>query len=362
MTSTNEAVATDPLVLSQDVARREVDDVFVRFLEGARRTCDDEGWRYGLDTVEEFLLGSGKRVRPTFCHLGWRSAEGGSDAGIVAVAAALEMFHAFALIHDDVMDRSDTRRGRPTVHVSLAGQHDRLGWRGDAAQFGRSAAILWGDLCLTWADQLFHSAGLPAERMQPAFETFRAMRSEVLLGQYLDIRGEAVVAEPAACYRILLLKSARYTVERPLQIGARLAGADERILGILSRYGVALGVAFQLRDDVLGVFGDDGETGKSAMTDLRDGKSTVLMAMTRQAASAPQLEVLDRWHGNPDLDDAGAAELRQVIVDTGSLREVERVIDERTEESVAALADAGLPADAGQALTTMAWTLGHRTR
>lgn len=362
MTGINEAIATDPLELSRDIARREVDDVLVRFLEETRRTCDDEGWRYGLDTVETFLLGSGKRVRPMFCHLGWRSGGGRTGPGIVAVAAALEMFHTFALIHDDVMDRSDTRRGRPTVHVSLAGQHERLGWKGEAAQFGRSAAILWGDLCLTWADQLFHSAGLPPERMRPAFDTFRLMRSEVLLGQYLDIRGEAAVVEPAACYRILLLKSARYTVERPLQIGAKLAGADDTTLKALSGYGEALGVAFQLRDDVLGVFGDDAETGKSAMTDLRDGKSTVLMAMTRQAASPAQLEVVDRWHGNPDLDDQGAAELRQVIVDTGSLREVERVIDERTEESVAALAGGGLPTDACQALTDMAHLLVRRTR
>lgn len=362
MTSTNEALATDPLDRSRDVARQGVDDIIVRFLEGVRRKCDDEGWRYGLGTVERFLLGAGKRVRPMFCHLGWRSGGGAADPGIVQVAAALEVFHGFALIHDDVMDHSDTRRGHPTVHVSLAEQHERFGWRGDATRFGHSAAILWGDLCLAWADELFHRAELPPERMRQALDVFRRMRSEVLIGQYLDIRGEAAAAELATCYRILLLKSARYTVERPLQIGAMLAGAGKPTLEALSRYGVALGVAFQLRDDVLGVFGDDTETGKSASTDLRDGKATVLMAMTRQAASPAQLAVLDRLHGDPELDARGAAEIRRVILDTGSLREVERVIDERTEESVAALSDGDLPADAHQALTAMAYSLGRRTR
>ncbi|TWG14682.1 polyprenyl synthetase family protein [Actinoplanes teichomyceticus] len=361
MTSMNEAIATDPLETSRQVARHGVDDVVVRFLEQVHRKCDEEGWQYGLSRVESFLFGSGKRVRPMFCHLGWRSGGGPDAPGIVQVAAALEMFHAFALIHDDVMDNSETRRGQPTLHVSLTRRHEELGWRGQPADFGRSAAILWGDLCLTWADELFHGADLPPERMRRAVELFRQMRSEVLLGQYLDIRGTATAADPAMCYRILLLKSARYTVERPLQIGAALAGADESTLEVLSRYGVALGVAFQLRDDILGAFGDDAETGKSATTDLRDGKSTVLIAMTREAASPAQRKVLDRWYGNPDLDGESVAALRQVIVETGSLRQVEQVIAERTEEAVAALAGGDLPGEARRGLIAMAHLLGSRT-
>jgi geranylgeranyl diphosphate synthase type I len=313
-----------------------------------------------VDLVGAFLFGSGKRIRPMFCHLGWRSVGGVQSPGIVQVAAALEMFHAFALIHDDVMDRSDTRRGRPTVHVSLERRHEHLGWRGESVNFGRSAAILWGDLCLAWADELFYHSPFEREQLQPAIGLFHQMRAEVLLGQYLDIRGEATVADPARCYTILLLKSARYTVERPLQIGATLAGAAASDLEVLSRYGTALGIAFQLRDDVLGAFGKDSETGKSATTDLRDGKSTVLIAMTRQAASPAQLAVLDRWHGNADLDDEGVAALREVIVETGSLRQVERTIAERTEEAVTALGDGELAEDARQALLTMAYQLGHR--
>ncbi len=360
MTGTDEAIATSPLEQSRALVGPGVDRILSRCLEAARRQGNDEGWQDGVDTVQAFLVGSGKRVRPLFCHLGWRSAGGPDEPGILEVAAALEMFHGFALIHDDVMDRSDTRRGGPTVHVSMARAHERRGGRGRSLDYGRSTAILWGNLCLTWADDLFLNAALPPERIRPAVEIFRRMRAEVLLGQYLDILGEAVTADLASCYRILLLKSARYTVERPLQIGATLAGASEPVLAALSRYGVALGVAFQLRDDTLGAFGNDAETGKSATTDLRDGKSTVLMAMARQAASPEQLAVIERWHGNPDLDDEGVAALRQVIVDTGSLRQVEQVIEERTAEAVAALRDAEIAEPAGRALTEIAHKLVHR--
>jgi geranylgeranyl diphosphate synthase, type I len=361
MTSSNETTAAGPLERSQDVARRGVDAVLVDWLGTAREQSGDEEWRYGIDLVQAFVLGPGKRTRPTLCHLGWRSGGGGESAGIIRVAAALEMFHAFALIHDDVMDESDTRRARPTVHVSLAQRHRQLGWHGQPERFGRNAAILLGDICLSWADELFHSSMLPREQVQPALHLFHRMRSEVLLGQYLDIRGEARIASVAECFQILRLKSARYTVERPLQIGAALAGAGPAILDGLSGYGIALGEAFQLRDDVLGVFGNDAVTGKSAMTDLRDGKSTVLIALTRQAASAAQSAVIDRRYGDPRLDTAGAAALRQIIVETGSLRRVEEMIDQRTEDAVGALEAGFIADDVRAALIELARRLCRRT-
>jgi len=361
MTSSNEATAVGPLEHSLDVARHGVDAVLIEWLGTARNSSGDHEWQYGIDLVRDFVLGPGKRTRPALCLLGWRSGGGGDSPGIVRVAAALEMFHAFCLIHDDVMDESDTRRGRPTVHVSLTQRHRQLGWRGRPERFGRNAAILLGDLCLSWADELFHSSMLPREQFGRALGLFQRMRSEVFLGQYLDIRGEARIASLAECFQILRLKSARYSVERPLQIGAALAGAGPAALDVLSRYGIALGEAFQLRDDVLGVFGNDAVTGKSAMTDLRDGKSTVLIALTREVASAGQTAAIDRHYGDPRLSGAGAATLRQIIVETGSLRRVEDMIDERTEDAVAALA-AGLVADdARVALVELARVLSRRT-
>ncbi|WJK41340.1 polyprenyl synthetase family protein [Solwaraspora sp. WMMA2056] len=163
------------------------------------------------------------------------------------------------------------------------------------------------------------------------------------------------------CFKILLLKSAKYTVERPLQIGAALAGASAAEMEVLSRYGIAVGEAFQLRNDVLGVFGDDAVTGKSALTDLRDGKATVLMALVRQSASAAQAQVIEDLHGNPDLDDAGAKRLREIIMDTGGLRRVEEMIDRRTEQAVAALREMSAADGCREVLGQMACELSRRT-
>ncbi|MEU4565605.1 polyprenyl synthetase family protein [Micromonospora sp. NPDC023956] len=358
-------VAAGPTtVVSDPVAgsfREEVDAVLADFLAGNLDTAGDEDWRHGIELLRSFVLGAaGKRTRPTFCHLGWR-ARGGDGPGVVRVAAALELFHAFALIHDDVMDDSDTRRGRPTLHVDLADRHRRRGWRGDAERFGRNTAILWGDLCLVWSEQLFQSGG-SAERVARVRTLFQRMRVEAVLGQYLDVRAEVAGAGLADCLRILRYKCARYTVERPLQIGAAWAGADDAGLAALSRVGVPLGEAFQLRDDVLGVFGDDGLTGKSNLTDLRDGKATVLMALTRQAATAAQSAEIERWHGDPHLDRAGADVLREIIVDTGGLRRVEEMIATRTEEAVAALHDASIEDDARTELVGLARRLSVRSR
>ncbi|SCL17443.1 polyprenyl synthetase family protein [Micromonospora inyonensis] len=340
--------------------RRDVDAVLDDFLSAHLDTAGDEDWRHDVELLRSFVLGAaGKRTRPTFCHLGWR-AYGGTGSGVVRAAAALELFHAFALIHDDVMDGSDTRRGRPTLHVSIADRHRRRGWRGNAERFGRNIAILWGDLCLVWSEQLFASAG--ADGVSRVRTLFQRMRAEAVMGQYLDVRGEAAGAGLADCLRILRYKSARYTVEHPLQIGAAWAGAGSTELALISRVGARLGEAFQLRDDVLGVFGDDTHTGKSNLTDLRDGKATVLMALTRQSATTAQAAAIDRWHGNPHLDRAGADVLREVIVDTGSLRRVEEMIAARTEEAVAALRDAPIVDDARTELIELARRLSVRSR
>ncbi|BCL15405.1 polyprenyl synthetase family protein [Micromonospora sagamiensis] len=359
------AVTAGPTAPTADTGdgplRREVDAVLADFLGGHLDTSADEDWRQGVELLRSFVLGTaGKRTRPTLCHLGWRAC-GGDGPGVVRVAAALELFHAFALIHDDVMDGSDTRRGRPTLHVDLADRHRRRGWRGDAERFGRNTAILWGDLCLVWSEQLFSSGGT-ADRVARVRTLFQRMRAEAVMGQYLDLRGEAAGAGLADCLRILRYKCARYTVERPLQIGAAWAGAGSAELAAFSRVGIPLGEAFQLRDDVLGVFGDDTLTGKSSLTDLRDGKATVLMALTRQAATAAQVAAIDRWHGDAHLDRAGADVLREIIVDSGSLRRVEEMIAARTEEAVAALHEASIVDDARVELIELARRLSVRSR
>ncbi|GGK06799.1 geranylgeranyl pyrophosphate synthase [Pilimelia anulata] len=358
-------IGTTPLSPPRDggaVVRAGVHSVLDEFLGRQLDAAGRAEWRDAVEAIRDLALAGGKRTRPTFCWLGWRSYGGSPEPGVIRAAAALELFHAFALIHDDVMDDSDTRRGRPALHVGLARLHRRRGWRGSATRFGRNTAVLCGDLCLVWSDELFHSCGLPPRRVRRALELLHRMRAEVLLGQYLDLVGGVSPAGLAACRTILLYKSARYTVERPLQIGAALAGADAAHLATLSAYGVPLGEAFQLRDDLLGVFGDDAVTGKPTTTDLRDGKSTVLMALAREHADGAQRAVLDRWHGAADLDAAAAARLRAIAVETGALRRVEAMIAARTEQAVGALDDAGLDPAVYRDLVDLAHRLSTRTR
>ena len=327
------------------------------FLDRQRATLDEIAVDLGpvADAVSEFVLDGGKRLRPAFCYWGWRGAGGPDTDEIVTAAACLELVHACALMHDDVMDGADTRRGRPAVHRRFAMLHRGEQWRGDAEVFGRNAAILLGDLCLIWADHLFNTSGLPGEAIVRASAVYDEMRGEVMAGQYLDlleqVRGGRDVGR---ALRVARYKSAKYTIERPLHLGGVLAGAGRATLDAYSRYGLPRGEAFQLRDDVLGVFGDPAQTGKPAGDDLREGKRTALVAIAEQRASEGQRAVMRRLLGDPRLDDAGVAALREIITETGALADVERLVEERTAEAVAALETADVHDDAKPVLDVLA--------
>ena len=284
------------------------------------------------------VLDGGKRLRPAFCYWGYRAAGAPDDDRIVAAAAALELLQASALAHDDVIDDSDTRRGAPSAHRRFATLHDSAGWTGDAPGFGRAAAILLGDLALVWADTMLHGSGFPADDMRRALPAWDAMRTEVMCGQYLDVveqaRGGGSVER---ALRVARFKSAKYTVERPLHLGALLGGGDRALLDALTDYGLALGEAFQLRDDLLGVYGDPERTGKPAGDDLREGKRTVLVAYAAAAADADQSGLLDRHLGDRRLDADGLAALRAVITATGAVDRVETLIAERTATALGVL-------------------------
>ncbi|SDQ77839.1 polyprenyl synthetase family protein [Quadrisphaera sp. DSM 44207] len=320
-----------------------------------------------VDAVARLVAG-GKRLRPAFCYWGWRGARGpgGADGdrdgdggaaeeAVVRAAAALELFQAAALIHDDVMDASDTRRGMPAVHRQFAALHRGSAWSGNAESFGSAGAILAGDLCLSWSDEVLDGAGLPAGALARARPVFDRMRTQLMGGQYLDMlaqvlpssTGSGAAAEDAAAQeavdrarRVIRFKSAKYTVEHPLLLGAALAGAEPELVAAYSAYGLALGEAFQLRDDVLGVFGDPEQTGKPAGDDLREGKRTVLIALALQRATPSQAAAVRRLLGDPALDDGGVARLREVVVDTGALLRVEAMIVDGVERSREALSRA----------------------
>jgi geranylgeranyl diphosphate synthase, type I len=313
--------------------------------------------------LRDFLDG-GKRMRPAFCYWGWRAAGGGQgeEPAAVRAAASLELLQASALIHDDYMDGSDTRRGAPSIHRRFAALHRADGWDGDADRFGAAAAILLGDITLTWCDEMFTRSGFPADRVHAARPLFDLMRSEVMAGQYLDVVAQArglSVSTPAETLAraatVLRYKSAKYTIERPLQLGAALATGDAEgpLTAALSGYGLPLGEAFQLRDDVLGVFGDPAATGKPAGDDLREGKQTVLVALAA-GASARAAEELRTGLGDPKLTPQGVAALREVIVETGALAEVEDRISRLTGTALAALDRAPITAQSREVLAELA--------
>jgi len=338
--------------------RSRVDRALSEFLARQRRllsAVDAVATVPVADAVADFVLGGGKRLRPAFAYWGYRGAGGADSDELVTTVSALEFVQASALIHDDVMDGSDTRRGEPAVHRRFAGHHRSQRWRGDPERFGTAAAILLGDLCLVWSDELLHTGGLPPETLARARPVFDQMRTEVTLGQYLDVLTQATgdtTVEQAL--KVARLKSGKYTVERPLLLGAALAGAPPAIVAAYSGYGLPLGEAFQLRDDVLGLFGDPAVTGKPAGDDLREGKRTFLVAAALEAAGAADRETLATRLGDPKLDDAGVAELRQIITGSGALARTEQRITELNAAAVAALATAPVEPVAAEALTALA--------
>jgi geranylgeranyl diphosphate synthase type I len=311
-----------------------------------------------LDELERVARAGGKRLRPAFCVWGYRAGGGTDDDAIARAGASLELLHTFAIIHDDVMDRSPLRRGSPATYRQLASSSPRA--RADADRFGVSAAILVGDLAMALAGELWWTAGFDRAPLMDAAAIYHAMRAEVIGGQYLDLlaaaRGNAT---PEETRRISVLKSGRYTVERPLLIGAALAAAPDGVRNALGEFGAPLGEAFQLRDDVIGAFGDPAVTGKDADGDLREGKQTLLVALARKAATPDQLETLDALLGAEDLDAAGAERLRSVLRDTGALDEVRAIIAELLGRARAALDSGPIPLDAAAALHALADELAH---
>jgi geranylgeranyl diphosphate synthase type I len=312
------------------------------------------------EATEAFLLDGGKRLRPAFCYWGYRATGSPDGEPIIRAAAALELLQACALVHDDVIDGSDTRRGAPAVHRRFAALHRSAAWYGDPERFGQAAAILLGDLALIWADSMLAGSGFDSPALQRALPVWDAMRVEVMCGQYLDVveqaRGGGSVER---ALRVARFKSAKYTIERPLHLGAVLGGRAD-LCEVFSSYGLPLGEAFQLRDDVLGVYGDPGVTGKPAGDDLREGKRTVLVAYTVEAANAAQAEELRRRLGDPQLDADGVTVLREIIAATGALAKVESLIEQRVAEALAALEPADIDAAARTALVDLADTTSRR--
>ncbi|MEY4452080.1 MAG: hypothetical protein RLZZ380_1201 [Actinomycetota bacterium] len=310
-----------------------------------------------IDFIQGLLIG-GKRFRALFAYWSWSSClsdtttphtdsqKERSASALVDICAALEMFHAAALVHDDLLDNSDTRRGAPAVHKKFESLHTNSGWAGSASRFGQAGSVLAGDLMLGWASELFDSGVKRAPSSEIAWncrDEFAKMRIEVMAGQYLDIleenAGPTRDADEAVgrANRVMLYKTAKYSIEAPLLIGASFCGASAETMRGLSAFAIPLGLAFQLRDDVLGVFGEPEVTGKPAGDDLREGKRTTLIALTRQTLSGTTVKLFDELMSNRDLNAEQIRLLQETIKGSGALAKVEQMIDEYGNESLLAL-------------------------
>lgn len=306
-----------------------------------------------LEAIESLSIG-GKRLRALLSYWGWRGAGGApvteqrGSWSIVKAGMAVELFQTSALIHDDIIDRSDTRRGTLSVHKRFEAAHEQNSWRGDAFNYGLTGGILAGDLTLAWSAEVFASLGEGAIYGSPARTIFDRMRSEVLAGQYLDVYSEVLDTEDAdsalqRALNVIRFKSAKYSCEHPFTIGGALAlqaralesgaGAFSEQHPVLAGYrafGLPLGEGFQLRDDELGVFGQPEVTGKPAGDDLREGKRTVLVALTSAALSEQEAALLHDGLGNPNLSDEQVERIRELMVSSGAFAEHERLIEDKS--------------------------------
>jgi geranylgeranyl diphosphate synthase type I len=312
------------------------------FLSARLAQVPDPGLdRVLLEPVVDLLLRNGKRLRPAFCFWGWRGAGGADCDEVLAAATSLELLHGCALIHDDVMDGSVLRRGSLAVHSELAAQHEAKGWRGRGDHFGVAGAVVAGDLCLVWADEMLRASGLPPESLTRAWPVFDAMRAETIRGQYLDLITQAEGAlRVEDAIDVARAKTAASTTAGPLRFGATLAGADEDLLVAYADYALPLGVAFQLRDDLLGAFGDPGATGKPSGDDLRDGKCTLLLAETRRRGGDRDARRIDGLLADGTED--SVIELRAMIESSGARAFVEDEVVRLGSTALAALDGAPL--------------------
>ena len=329
-------------VLDQEIARwANVDDDLVPPLEALR----------------ELVLAGGKRLRPAFCHWAYVGCGGDPADDVIADGeAALELLHTFALVHDDVMDGSDLRRGQPAIHEQFVQRHGESGWQGEARRFGEGAAVLVGDFAFVYADQFVAAIAGPARQV------YDEMRLELCVGQYLDLVGTSRrTRDRAAATRIARYKSGKYTVERPLHLGAALAGRLEELAAPLSAVGLPLGEAFQLRDDILGVFGDASVTGKPVGDDLREGKLTPMIAVAAERVDRAGAALLGKL-GERGLGPDDIAALQDLLVSCGALAEIESEIERLVEASLSALTAAPLNAEARSALEELTIFVAWRDR
>lgn len=319
--------------------------------------CADELGDCGVDVAGDILLEfvrGGKCLRSTFMYLGWLCGAPANDAALAATAS-LELLHAFALLQDDVMDDSPSRRGRPAAHIQFAAWHHARGLSGSSRRFGESAAVLLGDLCLIWAEQMLRGTGLKRHHLDRAWPRYNTMRTELAVGQFgdlaIDLRNLPTMESVLAVAR---KKSGNYTVRRPLEIGAAMAGCSAHTVEMLGEYGSAIGEAFQLRDDILGIFGSPESTGKPNGGDLQERKATSVVVAAYHMGDASTRRQFGEFINSATLCDDALDRWRSLIVATGAVSFIEQMISDRVEIARKSLSGSGVDPVMQSALTDMA--------
>lgn len=354
--------ASDPALLLRRL-QGEVEDGLGQYLDRAipRLAALHPAIAPLADELREYVAG-GKRLRPIFTLLGFRAAGGVRDDHVLGAAMSLELLHTCALLHDDVIDGATMRRGRPATHVAFATNHREADMHGDAAQYGVAVAILLGDLAFTLADDLWLDLDVRPDRLAAGFRVFTTLRQEVMAGQFLDVQAAARRARRRdTVLTVATLKSGRYSVTRPLELGAVLAGGDDELVASLHAFGDPLGRAFQVRDDILGVFGDAEATGKSVSGDLAEGKRTLLVAEALAGLDRRGANELESLLGDPELTPAGAARARELIRDSGGLAAAQQYVEDATAAAMQALDEMRAPAEAVMALRHLARRMASRS-
>ena len=343
------------LGLVADLVNRRIDELFQ--FEAARWQEVDSELKVPFDALFGMVNSGGKRLRPAFCYFAFVGCGGDPSADLVIDAgAALELLHTFALIHDDIMDGSHTRRGATTVHRSFMEMHQSAKLKGESRRFGEGVGILIGDLAFVYADSLLEAAPLRTRKI------FSELRLEVNVGQYLDILGTAKsMPSIELAEKVCIYKSGKYTVERPLHVGASLANCSDTILEQLSSFGMPLGEAFQLKDDLLGAFGDSDIIGKPVGDDLREGKPTSLVALTLDRAVGSQRDAFVDLFSRECHDEEDLAKMLEIIESTGAKESVEQRVDELVDRSIAALSRTDLDAVAKTQLGELAFFVASRS-
>jgi len=341
--------------------RRKVLTHLTEFVTGrCAAELDESGVEVAGDILMRFVAG-GKCLRSTFMYLGWLAGAQDSDEALFA-SAGLELLHAFALLQDDVMDAASARRGRPAAHIQFSQWHRNRQLSGSAERFGESAAILLGDLCLIWAEQMLRESGMDHRRLQQAWPRYDAMRTELALGQFADLASDIRdLPSMDTVLEVARRKSGNYTVRRPLEIGAAMSGCSDRTLSGLGRYGEAVGQAFQLRDDLLGVFGAETVTGKPSGQDLIERKATSVVIAAHDLADPPTRRQFTELMNTGDLDDNAIERWRTLIVTTGAVQRIEDMISSRVSSALNELDDLRIGESVRAGLANMAAVCTERT-